>query len=123
MTTTLHSIPSDLEATVQFHYDTVSCTLAYPCIPTSLPGDDVLVPEISIYPNPFHDEAVIELGRLMKDVSFDMLNAMGSPVHFNYKSVGNKIIIERGDLPAGIYYCRIMAQHQIIAAKCLLRLD
>ena len=78
--------------------------------------------EISVYPNPFSETAVIDLkGHDFKEVLFKVFDAAGRLVQES-RQEGNKIMYYRGVLPAGLYFFRLESEGNWIGSgKMLIR--
>lgn len=61
----------------------------------------------AVYPNPAIDQMTVEFGANQKNASIQVLNELGQELKCIPFS-GSKLIIERGDLKAGVYSIRLM---------------
>jgi hypothetical protein len=101
--------------TLYFLYDTVACTLTYPC-PTQSMNESNYTHEIKLFPNPAHEELQISLSDFYE----------GKPVHFELSDItGNKIQstdliqqqskIDLGKITSGIYIATIYDEKKVMS--------
>lgn len=75
----------------------------------------------SPYPNPFTSSATIEIPGLdlQGPHEFQLLNMHGSVVR-EFSFTGNSVLVNRNDLPAGIYFYRIIREGEIVSTGKLI---
>ena len=66
----------------------------------------------SVYPNPMTSSTTIYLGNIYRDASLRMYNIFGTEVVSIDRITSNKIKIERGILPSGIYFYKIIVENR-----------
>lgn len=75
------------------------------------------VANMSIYPNPFNTFTTIKTDANFKDATFTIYNFLGQQVRcFS----GQEIVLNRDDLPKGIYFVRLSQDNKIIATDKLI---
>lgn len=63
--------------------------------------------KISVFPNPFKDFAKVELNTINNNWSWELYNSMGQLVQRKFNLSGSALELNRGDLPAGIYFYQV----------------
>ena len=79
--------------------------------------------EIIIYPNPFAYQAVLETNHPLKDATINIVNLLGQNVLQKNNIDGQKIIIERNNMPAGVYFIGITENKKLIVTKKIVVAD
>ncbi|MGZ4049432.1 MAG: T9SS type A sorting domain-containing protein [Bacteroidia bacterium] len=120
--TTLDSIPFGFTGTVYLRdrvYNT-TCSFPYPMTCTAGIHELTATPVMSIYPNPATTNITISLGNLKnKEALFTMYDDTGKKVRsFNSSSPEN--IIDRGNLPGGIYFINVLVGDKQLTKKIIL---
>ncbi len=64
---------------------------------------------ISFYPNPFSTETILKSNKILDNASLIIFNAFGQVVKRMDGITGKEIIIQRGDLSAGIYFVQLIS--------------
>jgi hypothetical protein len=72
---------------------------------------------VRIYPNPAPGAFWVELGRVYPDVSVQIHDLNGREVFARLLQEGDRIRIDLGDTPAGIYLIRISAENRQSVCK------
>jgi hypothetical protein len=91
-----------------------NCTLN--CTPTGI-ENRVGVANISIYPNPFNYFTTIKTNADFKYATFTIYNFLGQQIRcFS----GHEFVLNREDLPNGIYFIRLSHDNKIIATDKLI---
>jgi hypothetical protein len=75
-----------------------------------------------VYPNPFNYSTTIQLQQNIGNSNLIIYNIFGQIVRSTNVS-GNKIIVERDNLPAGVYFYRITQNNEIIVSGKLMIMD
>lgn len=70
---------------------------------------------ITIYPNPFSSESVIETDKLLDNATLTVYNKFGQQVKQLNEIRGQKIILNGNDLPAGLYFIQLTENNKVIA--------
>jgi hypothetical protein len=79
-------------------------------------------PCLSIYPNPFSEETTLEFTEEQKDCSARILDIAGRELRkVNFS--GKKLIIEKNDLPAGVYFVNIVSENKMVINKKITVVD
>lgn len=72
--------------------------------------------EISIYPNPFTLQTTISFNREIKNATIKVVDVIGQEVK-NIKFSGTEIIIQKGELKAGIYFVQVVSSGGLLANR------
>jgi hypothetical protein len=118
-------IGTTIENTAYIYFDfnpavitnTTSNTIAVPSgISENIPG------EISAYPNPFDESVTLIVPENFKGKNCEvtLTDVQGRVVLTQQKQNANSIIIQRGQLEAGIYFCTIRCEGQAAGNKKLI---
>lgn len=103
MSTTLDSIPDNLQAIIHFNFDTVQCILSYPC---SLTGVDENEEEgLNIFPNPSDGIFNIEGSTENSLKELTIYDSNGRLVLIRNHNIKNNSI-DLSAFPKGMYYLR-----------------
>ncbi len=70
-----------------------------------------------IYPNPFSDKTNLRLATNLVNAHLTLYNSVGQVVRKMENINGQKIILERENLPVGIYFVRITEENKLIASE------
>jgi len=88
---------------------------------------DVAITDLSIHPNPFTDQSVIQFSQLVTNTPVtvfvtDMMgNKVVSLVDNEQMSIGtHQLIFDGNNLPAGMYYCTLMSGDMIQTKKMMI---
>ena len=66
---------------------------------------------ISLFPNPFTETAILDLGNLQESVQMEIFDITGKLVRSEQLATNNKqLTLERGNLKSGNYLLRITAE-------------
>jgi hypothetical protein len=68
----------------------------------------------NIYPNPFNLETTIQLNKTTTNAQLNIYNFQGQVVRTITNISADKIIIEREELPAGLYFIQLAQENQTI---------
>ena len=72
---------------------------------------DFLQHSLIVYPNPFSTSATLELNQNSGIERIEMLNILGETVRvIEQVNPGGQVIIQRGNLPAWVYFLRVHAE-------------
>lgn len=77
---------------------------------------------VSVTPNPFIDQAIIEIkGVEMKETTLNVFDAMGRLIK-TQKGYGNQIRMSRGNLTSGLYFYQLLNEKELInTGKIIVR--
>ena len=114
VTALVDQIPDNLVAIVNFNYDTISCTLNFPCLTNAI-LDVEKYNELVIYPNPFAIEATISSELAFSDLTINIFNSIGNQVRQLHHLNGQRIYLERNELPKGTYLIQFIQDNKILA--------
>ena len=78
---------------------------------------------ISIYPNPFNYSVTIQLSSTINNGELNIFNLYGQTTKTINNISGDKIIINRDNLPSGLYFIRLTEENKTIAADKLVITD
>ncbi|NQY10604.1 MAG: T9SS type A sorting domain-containing protein [Flavobacteriales bacterium] len=78
------------------------------------------VPVFSISPNPFSQSTTVELSQVSNSWGWSLYNSLGVLVERKTNINTRKTIIQRGDLPAGIYVLQINVEGRMYSKKVLI---
>jgi hypothetical protein len=71
---------------------------------------------VLIYPNPFSSETTISISKEMNNASINVLDVFGRTVKA-LKLSGTQVILEKGDLSAGIYFVQVITNGVVFTTK------
>jgi ribosomal protein S11 len=71
---------------------------------------------VTIYPNPFSSETTISISKEMNNASINVLDVFGRTVKA-LKLSGTQVILEKGDLSAGIYFVQVITNGVVFTTK------
>ena len=98
-----------------FDYQQYSCsTISYFDIEDEYLGDNQIVDQIQIFPNPFNDD--LYLRNIPKDVTIKMYDLRGAEIKINYDIYENRVSII-DDLNSGIYILSITSDINLSTIK------
>jgi hypothetical protein len=76
--------------------------------------------DVEIYPNPFTSFTIIQLSEEMENAELSLYNPDGQRISILDHISGDQIRIDRGNLPAGIYFFRVEQDNRTIAKANLV---
>ncbi len=71
--------------------------------------------KLRIYPNPFSEQTVIQTTTVLNDATLFVSDIFGKNIVRISGIVGQAITLNREDLPAGIYFIRLVQDNQVLA--------
>lgn len=74
---------------------------------------------VNFYPNPFSTYTTIELNEKYQKGIIKVIDVFGREIEI-IPFVGNKIVLERGELKEGIYFIQIISEHSIVACEKII---
>lgn len=88
--------------------------------PASVKELSVNSPGISLFPNPFSSELTIRTEELMQNASIVIVNGIGQTVKILHDISGYSTTLQRGGLPAGLYFVRLVRNYKTTTAKLIV---
>lgn len=87
--------------------------------------NDIEVPdyltEIKVMPNPFAQEALLSFPKpLSTDVSLQLYNTVGQKLTVDYRQISEGLLLEKGELKAGMYFFEVMGENRRIGGGKLM---
>ncbi len=79
--------------------------------------------EITVFPNPFSSQAILQTGNLLHNATLTMDNVFGQTVKQLENISGQKIFLSRDNLLSGLYFIRLTEDNKTIATKKLVITD
>ncbi len=74
----------------------------------------------TIFPNPFSSSTTLQTNQVLANATLAVYNSYGQEVKQLRNISGHEINIERGELPGGLYFIRLMQDNKIIASEKLV---
>ncbi len=75
---------------------------------------------LSVFPNPASSHTTVSLGtHVPLNATVQLYDALGRLIRIEAKAQGTELIIEREDLPKGIYYIRLVGDEGLYTAKLI----
>lgn len=74
-------------------------------------------PVMKLYPNPFKDETTLQTEQTFQNATLTMSNAFGEIVHRRENINGSSIVLERDNLPNGVYYIQVTEESRTTTLK------
>ena len=78
---------------------------------------------ISVYPNPFNSSTTIQFNSTINNGELNIFNLYGQKIKTINNITGNKIKIDRDNLPSGIYFIRLTQDNKTITTDKLIITD
>jgi hypothetical protein len=78
---------------------------------------------ILVYPNPFNSSSTIQLNKPVNNAELNIYNMYGQKIKTTNNISGDKIKIDRDNLPGGIYFIRLTQDNKVIATDKLIIID
>jgi hypothetical protein len=79
--------------------------------------------KISIYPNPFNSFTTIQFNSTPQNAELNIYDVCGQKIKSIKNISTDKIEIDRGDLPSGIYFVRLMEKNKLIETEKIIITD
>ena len=101
---------------------TIDCLLPVTFIINATTGMEPLYNQdsFSIFPNPFSSATTLQAIKNFKDATMTIYNLAGEKVKQIKNISGEKIILQRDNLPGGLYFIRVMQDHKTIVFNKLI---
>jgi len=78
---------------------------------------------ITVYPNPFSSQATLKAGFPLKNTGIVVYNSFGQVVNMTKVISGQKAVLNRNNLPAGLYFLVITENNKPVVTKKLVIVD
>ncbi len=78
---------------------------------------------VNVFPNPFNTYTTVQLNIPAKQVTLAVYNVNGQQVNTTHEAFGNSLIINKADLPAGIYFMHLLQNDTNNIVKKLIITD
>jgi hypothetical protein len=108
-------IPSNLNYYWEIGYATAPIT--------SINDLSIDTQNVSAYPNPFTSSTTIQVSEILYNATLTIFNGMGQPVRQTENVSGQTIVIQRDDLPAGVYVVQLTQGGTVIPTKRIVIVD
>ena len=79
--------------------------------------------EISIFPNPFSSQAVLQTANIFNDATLIVYNLYGQLVKQITNTSGQTITFSRDNLPIGLYFVHLIQDNQVIGTEKIIITD
>jgi hypothetical protein len=73
-----------------------------------------------VYPNPFTTQTTLESGRTLHNARLLVFNTHGKIVKEIRHIEGNSIVLQRGNLPAGLYFVQVVEGNELISTQKII---
>lgn len=78
---------------------------------------------VTVYPNPFSTETIIQSEQDFKRATLTVCNSLGQPVKQLKNISGQTIILQRDDLPSGLYFLQLVQDYKILKTAKIVITD
>jgi len=85
--------------------------------------EDKYEKHIQVYPNPFYSETTLQMDGFFKVATLIVYNSYGQAVKQLENLSGKTITFNRGNLPSGLYFIRLMDETTVLATDKLVITD
>lgn len=82
--------------------------------------ENIKTSTLSISPNPFYDETVLQAGYILRNATITVTNCSGQTVKQINNISGQSITLQRDNLQGGIYFLRLTQDNAAITTKMLV---
>jgi uncharacterized delta-60 repeat protein len=79
--------------------------------------------QVSISPNPFYNQAILQTKNILNNSSIIIYNSLGVIVNILNNVSGNTLTLNRDNLPSGSYFAQLIQDNKIIFTKKLIIID
>lgn len=76
--------------------------------------------DFTISPNPFSENTIIHFDKVVSNCEIQLYNGFGQTINLIKQFSGEHFILEKGDLPSGIYFVRILMSQDFIVTKKIM---
>lgn len=78
---------------------------------------------VSVFPNPFSCETILQTNKLLRNATFTVYNSFGRKVKREKNITGQTVSFSCNNLSAGLYFLRITEENKTIGASKLVITD
>jgi hypothetical protein len=78
---------------------------------------------VSVYPNPFSTQTILQTDKILKDATLIVYNSFGLLVKRIKNISGQTIIFHRDNLPSGLYFIRLTQDNKVMTTDKLIITD
>lgn len=114
------SVPEGFTGNVHFNFDQSSCILPFPCQLTHLEDENQLT-GVTVFPNPASASWFIKSEEPFENLSIEITDINGKVVQSKAGIHGSFAMMDRDDLPAGIYAIRLRDRGLTTVEKIILQ--
>ncbi len=79
--------------------------------------------EITVFPNPFSSQAILQTGNLLHNATLTMDNVYGQTVKQITNISGQTIVLSRDNLVNGLYFIRLTEDNKTLSTKKIVITD
>src|SRR5690606_15122697 len=98
----------------------VSVTQTIHVSPCTGISENTLLENMSIYPNPAHEQLTVSLPNSSQTYTVKMMNVLGSVVYTEVVKNSNKVTINVADKAKGIYFLSVEANGEKVTKKIIV---
>ena len=117
VTSSLDSLPIGQEMHVFFYFNNTSCSLPFFVSGTK---ENLTLPGINIFPNPFRSETTVVLDKFHPGVRVSLFNSLGQIENPVIENQGDRFTLYRNGLPAGLHFLVISTGGESLVRKILI---
>ena len=78
---------------------------------------------LTVFPNPFVETATVRLDNVLEGAVITVTNLNGQLVMPSLNVTGTEVVLQRSDLPAGVYLVRLQQQHTLLGTYRMVLAD
>jgi len=90
---------------------------------TSIANQSPATVENKLFPNPFTTTTTLQTEFELRDAELTIFNSSGQSVNHITNISGNTVILNRDNLPSGLYFMRLLEDNQVIISEKLVITD
>jgi hypothetical protein len=79
--------------------------------------EGLLENSLTVYPNPFTDYIIVEMDQVVPHMTLTLTNLKGQIVFYKPDFSGIQLLIDRNNIPAGIYYLNVSKGTETLAVE------
>ncbi len=77
--------------------------------------------EVSVYPNPFRSEAVVDFGRVVENASLTIVDMYGKVIERHLVGNSDRYVITNKDKASGVYFLKIETKNLSYDYKIIIK--